>query len=71
MTPSASGRPKNTFSGGVGGRGVVSGVGVSLSGWQILDPLTLDMTPRPLDPRHDTSTPLLILLLFFIFLFYS
>ena len=38
MTPSASGRPKNTFSGGVGGRGVVSvsgcrvGVGVLFRG---------------------------------------
>ena len=38
MTPSASGRPKNTFSGGVGGRGVVSvsgcrvGVGVPCRG---------------------------------------
>ena len=41
MTPSASGRPKNTFSGGVGGRGVVSvsgcrvGVGVSGSGCRV------------------------------------
>ena len=38
MTPSASGRPKNTFSGGVGGRGVLSvsgcrvGVGVLFRG---------------------------------------
>ena len=32
MTPSASRRPKNTFSGGVGGRGVVSGSGVRGSG---------------------------------------